>query len=407
MNRKTLIITAGVGVALLALLAWAFAPRPVEVEVATASLGSFETSIDEDARTRLQDRFSVSAPLAGRLQRIALREGDRVVAGDVLARLTPVLSPMLDDRTAREQRARIASAEANRQRAATRIDAAKVALEQTRIELRRTTELARQGFIAPTKVDADRLAAQAAQKELETAVESEHMAQHDLEQARAALVAVREAGSPGRAGEGFPIRAPVAGRVLKVHQPSESTVALGTPLLEIGDTTRMEIVAELLTSDALLARAGTPVRIERWGGPTQLAGVVRRVEPAAFTKVSALGVEEQRVNVLIDLTSPPADWAALGDAYRVGVRIITRSEQNVLRVPVSAVFPLPQGQATDPGGMAVFVLDAGRARLQPVKVGARNGSHAWVQDGLAQGARVIVYPPATVSDGSRVKERGV
>ena len=194
MNRKTLIITAGVGVALLALLAWAFAPRPVEVEVATASLGSFETSIDEDARTRLQDRFSVSAPLAGRLQRIALREGDRVVAGDVLARLTPVLSPMLDDRTAREQRARIASAEANRQRAATRIDAAKVALEQTRIELRRTTELARQGFIAPTKVDADRLAAQAAQKELETAVESEHMAQHDLEQARAALVAVRGIG---------------------------------------------------------------------------------------------------------------------------------------------------------------------------------------------------------------------
>jgi HlyD family secretion protein len=282
-----------------------------------------------------------------------------------------------------------------------------VTVEQTRIELRRTTELARQGFIAPTKVDADRLAAQAADRDLETAEESEHMAQHDLEQARAALIAVREAGNQGASGDGFAVRAPVAGRVLKVHQTSAATVALGTPLLEIGDTRRMEIVAELLTSDALLARAGTPVRIERWGGPTQLAGVVRRVEPAAFTKVSALGVEEQRVNVLIDLTSPAAEWAALGDAYRVGVRIITRSEPRVLRVPVSAVFPLPQGQGSDAGGMAVFVLDAGRARLQPVTVGARNGSHAWIKDGLAEGARVIVYPPASVAGGVRVQARGV
>jgi HlyD family secretion protein len=407
MNRKTMLITAATGVALLALLAWAFAPRPIEVETAQVGRGAFETSIDEDARTRLRDRFSVSAPLAGRLQRIVLREGDPVATGDVLAWLTPILSPMLDERTSREQRARIASAEANAQRAVTRIGAAKVSLEQTRIELRRTTELARQGFIAPTKVDADRLAAEAAQRELESAMESEHMARHDLEQARAALVAVREAASPSRSPDGFAVRAPVAGRVLKVHQTSESTVALGTPLLEIGDTARLEIVAELLTSDALLARAGTPVQIERWGGPTVLTGVVRRVEPAAFTKVSALGVEDQRVNVLIDLTSPPSEWAALGDGYRVGARIITRSEQNVLRVPVSAVFPLPQGKAGSPGGVAVFVLDGRRARLQPVAVGARNGSHAWIKDGLTEGAQVIVYPPATVSDGTRVKVRGV
>jgi HlyD family secretion protein len=407
MNRKTMLITAAAGAGLLALLVWAFAPRPTEVEVAVASMGSFETSIDEDARTRLHDRYSVSAPLAGRLQRVVLREGDAVAVGDVLARLTPILSPMLDERTLREQRARVASAEANVQRAGTRIGAAKVALEQARIEFRRTTELARQGFIAPTKVDADRLGAQAAQNELDTAVESEHMARHDLDQARAALVAVRDAGGQGRASDGFVVRAPVAGRVLKVHQTSESTVALGAPLVEIGDTTRMEIVAELLTSDALLARSGTPVRIERWGGPTVLAGTVRRVEPAAFTKVSALGVEEQRVNVLIDLSSPAAEWAALGDAFRVGVRIITRSEQNVLRVPVSAVFPLPQGASGTPAGPAVFVLDGGRARLQPVTVGARNGSHAWIKDGLAPGTQLIVDPPATVSDGSRVKARGV
>ena len=204
----------------------------------------------------------------------------------------------------------------------------------------------------------------------------------------------------------FELRSPVAGRVLKVHHQSETVVATGTPLLEVGDTRRMEIVAELLTTDALLAVPGSAVRIERWGGPDVLQGRVRLVEPAAFTKISALGVEEQRVNVLIDLTSPAAAWAALGDGYRVGVRIVTRSEANVLRVPVSAVFPLPAdgGGATGP---AVFVLDGGRARLQPVQLGARNGSEAWIQHGLTPGAKVLIYPPAAVQDGAKVRVRSV
>jgi HlyD family secretion protein len=194
----------------------------------------------------------------------------------------------------------------------------------------------------------------------------------------------------------------VAGRVLKVHQASETNVTPGAPLVEIGDIAQLEVVAELLTSDALATRPGAAVRIERWGGPTVLQGRVRQVEPAAFTKVSALGVEEQRVNVLIDITSPAAEWAALGDGYRVGVRIVTRSEARVLRVPVSAVFPRPGGE-----GAAVFVIDGAHARLRPVTVGARNGSQAWVQDGLAAGAKVIVYPPAAVADGVRVHVRSV
>jgi HlyD family secretion protein len=196
--------------------------------------------------------------------------------------------------------------------------------------------------------------------------------------------------------------------VLKVHHQSETVVATGTPLLELGDTRRMEIVAELLTTDALMAVPGSAVRVERWGGPTVLQGRVRLVEPAAFTKISALGVEEQRVNVLIDLTSPAAAWAALGDGYRVGVRIVTRSEANVLRVPVSAVFPLPAGDAA-PGSTAsaVFVLDGGRARLQPVQLGARNGSEAWIQHGLTPGAKVLIYPPAAVQDGAKVRVRSV
>ena len=400
MKRKTMFYAGGAVAALVALLGWAYAPRPVEVEVAQASLGRFETTIDEDARTRLLERYVVSAPLAGRLQRITLREGDRVAEGDALATLMPLLSPMLDERTQVEQRARVGAAEAALQLASSRVGTAQVALEQARNEQRRTEQLAQQGFVSPNKIDADRLAVRAAAQELATATEGVHVAGHDLNQARAALQATRGGGSAG-----FVLQAPVSARVLKVHQTSEATVALGTPLLELGDTARLEIVAELLSSDALAAQPGSTVRIERWGGPTVLQGVVRRVEPAAFTKVSALGVEEQRVNVLIDITSPAAEWAALGDGYRVGVRIVTRSEANVLRVPVSAVFPLeqPAGAAT----AAVFVVDGGRAALRPVQVVARNGSMAWLREGPPAGAQVIVYPPSTVVDGTRVAPRKV
>lgn len=403
MNRKTYLGIGLAGAALLALLVWAFAPRPIAVESAQASLGPFETTIDEDGRTRLRERYAVSAPLAGRLQRIALREGDAVEAGTVVATLTPVLSPMLDERTRTEQRARVGAALAGLKRAAARIEATQVALEMALTELRRTTQLAQQGFIAQTKVDNDRLAVQAAQKERDTAVQERSIAGHDLEQARAALAAVDDAAG----GAAFAVRAPVSGRVLALHQSSATTVPLGAPLLEIGDIGKMEIVAELLTTDALQVRPGSPVRIDRWGGPTTLQGEVRLVEPAAFTKVSALGVEEQRVKVLIAITSAPASWSALGDGYRVGVSVITRQESSVLRVPVSAVFPLPATGEGNPAGSAVFVIDGGRARLRAVTVAARNNSQVWIRAGLQAGATVIVYPPQEVSDGTRVAPRGV
>ncbi len=403
MNRKFVASGAGAVVLLGALLAWAFAPRPVEVELAEASLGRFETTIDEEARTRVRDEYIVSAPLAGRLQRITLREGDSVRAGAVLATLLPVMSPMLDERTLQEQQARVGAAAAAVRQAATRIEAARLVLEQAAVEARRTAQLAAQGFVASTKIDADRLAEQAARKDLESAREGEHVARHELEQARAALGVLRGGGANGV----FEVRAPVAGRVLKVMDRSETTVALGAPLLELGDTADLEIVAELLTTDALLARPGSAVRIERWGGPGVLQGRVRRIEPAAFTKVSALGIEEQRVNVIIDILSPPQEWAALGDAYRVGVRIVTRDVAGALRIPVSAVFPLPKSTPGAAANAAVFVADAGRARLQAVTVGARNDGEAWIQSGLTAGARVIVYPPATIGDGSAIRERRV
>ncbi len=396
MKRSTLTMLGVAGAAAVALLAWAFAPRPLAVELASAVTGPFETTVDEDGRTRLADRYVVSAPLAGRLARVTLREGDAVQAGDPVASLQPVLAPLLDERSQREQAARSQGAEAALALAGKRVEAARVALERTRDDLSRSEQLARQGFIAPTKLSGDRLAVQAAQKELEAAVESGHVARHDLEQSRVALGLARTAAAKGGA---FVLRAPVAGRVLKVHLASEATVAPGTPLLEIGDLSRLEVVAELQTADALQARPGNAVYIERWGGPVVLQGRVRRVEPAAFTKVSALGVEEQRVNVVIDITSPREQWAALGDGFRVGVRVLTRSEPRVLKVPVGAVFP----QAAPASGVAVFVADGGRARLQPVAVVARNGSEAWISQGLADGVQVLVYPSAAVADGVRIR----
>jgi HlyD family secretion protein len=399
MKKSTWIIGGAATLALAALLGWALAPRALEVEVASVTEGPFETSIEEDGKTRLRDRYVVSAPLAALLPRITLREGDAVEAGALLATLTPVLPAMLDERTRREQQLRVEIAQAQRQRVAARTEGAKVALAQARNEQQRTEQLAKQGFVAPTKLETDRLTVMAAQKDLDAAVEEGHIAAHEVEQARAALLALTQPGG----GRGFALRAPVAGRVLKVVQASEGVVALGAPILELGDTARLEVVAELLTADALRAQPGSLVRIERWGGDGVLQGRVRRVEPGAFTKVSALGVEEQRVRVLIDLTSPAEQWRALGDGFRVGVRIITRSLDKVLKVPVSAVFPVPEGE----GGMAVFVLDGGRAKRVAVKLGARNGSEAWIESGVQPGTQVIVYPPAATRDGLRVKPRKV
>lgn len=412
--NKRWIYGAGAAVATAALLAWAFAPRPVEVEVAAVSQGRFESSIDEDGKTRLRDRYVVSAPLAGLLTRITLREGDVVDANAVVAVLQPVLSPMLDERTLREQQLSVDIAQAQVQRAAARAGAARVLLQQARNEVRRSEQLAGQGFISPNKFDNDRLSAQAAQKELDAANEDRHMADHEVEQARAALMAVRSPGAAG--GRGFALRAPVGGRVMRVVQASETTVALGAPLLEIGDTRNLEIVAELLTTDAMRVGPGSRVLVERWGGPAPLEGRVRQVEPAAFTKVSALGVEEQRVKVLIDIVSPATEWAALGDAFRVGVRIVTQSVDSAVKVPVGAVFPVAAssvaGNAADPvatsaGGSAVFVFRQGRAHLVPVQLGGRHGGEAWVSKGLSPQDVVIVYPSATVKDGARVTRRTV
>ncbi len=392
--KKTTWLWIAAGVAVLAALAWAFSPRPVEVETATVKQGHFEQSIEEDGRTRLKDRYTVSAPVAARVARIVLREGDRVAAGDVVAVLTPVMSAMVDERSTREATARLKAAAAGVERASAREARARISLQEAQLEKERTEKLAGEGFLSASRLDAVRLALAGARRELQVADAEREMALQEKAQAAAALQPVAAGSSNTRP---LSVRSPVSGVVLRVPQPSEGTIAAGAALLDIGDPLRMEVISELLTTDAVQATAGRRVVIERWGGPP-VEGVVRRVEPAAFTKVSALGVEEQRVNVLIDVNNPPEAWRSMGDGFRVSVRIVTASVEQAVLAPLGALFPHGKG-------MAAYWLDGRYARLQPVEVGARNNNEAWLRNGLTPGQTVIVYPPSTIRDGRKVHVR--
>ena len=387
---------AWVAAALAALgaLAWAFAPRPVPVEAADVRLGRFEQAIEEDGQTRLKDRYTISAPLAARLARITLREGDSVAAGDIVAVLTPVLSSMVDDRSAHEAAARLRGAAAGIARADAGLERSKVALEEARLDLQRNEKLAGDGFVSASRLDASRLGLAGAQRELDAARAARDVAVHERELAAAAL---RPAAAGANTGRPLAVRSPVAGLVLRGPLQSEATIAPGTALLDVGDLARIEVSAELLTTDAVQVRPGTRTVIERWGGPP-LEGRVRLVEPAAFTKISALGIEEQRVKVLIDIVDPVDARRSLGDGFRVGVRVITLSRDEALLLPAGALFP-------HDGGFAVYALEGARARLRPVELGGRNATAAWVRKGLSAGDKVILYPPAGVADGKRVQLR--
>ncbi|MFM1908968.1 MAG: hypothetical protein RLZZ591_2645 [Pseudomonadota bacterium] len=394
---------------LIAALAWAFAPRPLEVEVATVIQAPFEQFIEEDGRTQVRERYTVSAPLAARLQRISLHVGDPVAAGDVVAWLLPVMPTLQDQRSARENLAKVAAAGAGVERATARVERAAISLQENWLELQRQGRLEAQGFVSSARLDALRLAVSGASRDLDAAAAERDAALFEQDRARAAAspgTPEKQADKPLQVNpdgsRAWAVRAPVAGVVLKVSQPSDNVVAPGQALLDIGDPGSLEVVCELLTPDAAVVQPGQRVLIERWGGPTQTAAV-RRVEPAAFTKVSALGVEEQRVKVLIDLptghdAAETAQLLRLGDAYRVGVRIVTQSQAAAVQVPVGAVF----SRGT---GLAVYLLESGRVHRQTIELGGRQGSMAWVLSGLTPGQQVVVYPGAGLQDGNKVRVR--
>jgi HlyD family secretion protein len=400
MSSTKRIFLAVLGIALLGGLAMAFRPQPVMVEIAEVTRGPFEQVIEDDGKTRVRERYVVSAPLAGKLQRITLKAGDAVAAGMVLAAIDPSSPALLDARTERELTERVGAAEASRLRAAATVERARAALDQSRSDLERSRKLAAQGFISAAQLEQAELETQISTRELEAARYAGQAAAHDVAVARAALLQVRDetAGKPAGKPSGWrwEVRTPVAGQVLKVMQESESIVAVGAPLLEVGQPAELEVVVDVLSTDAVQIKPGALARLLRWGRAEALEGRVRRVEPAAFTKISALGVEEQRVNVVIDLTSPVEAWQSLGDGYKVDASIIVARQENAIKVPVSALF-------RDGEQWAVFTVASGKAARRAVQLGRRGGMEAVVEKGLQPGEKVIVHPGDTVKDGRRVK----
>jgi HlyD family secretion protein len=378
----------------LAIVIVAMWPQSIEVDVTTVERGAMEVTVDEEGETRVRDRFVVSAPVSGRLQRIELEPGDPVVRGKtVLARLTPAEAPLIDSRTRAEltaaaeaARAAVGQAQAERQRAAT-------TLARSRSTLQRQQELAKAGAIALDTLESSETAVRAAEEALRAAEFTAMRTEYESQLARARLQA------PAPSGRTVDVVAPVKGVVLKRLRESEAVVPMGEPLLEVGDPEGIEIVADLLSTDAVRVRPGASVHIDQWGGGQPLEARVRRVEPSGFMKVSALGVEEQRVNVLIDFVDAATAARLLGDNYRVEVRIVVWSADDVVKVPVGSIFR----RGND---WAAFVIEEGRARLQPLQLGERNDLMGEVKSGLSAGQMVVLHPPDTLTDGTRVVVRG-
>ncbi|MEW6666625.1 MAG: efflux RND transporter periplasmic adaptor subunit [Thermodesulfobacteriota bacterium] len=386
------------GTAFLALLlVLAFWPKSTSVDLAPAERGKMRVTLDQEGETRVRDRFVVSAPVAGRVHRIELEPGDPVLAGrTVVAVLDPADPAPLDVRSRAEAEAGVKAAEAGLGRAEAERERAAAAEELARSDLRRMHTLAARQVISRQALESAKSQARTTEETLRAAQFSVANAGHELAMARARLLSASE-GSP-RGREPTVLHSPVDGVVLKRLRESEAVVPAGEPLIELGDPRNLEIVADFLSTDAVKIRPGDPVHVERWGGESVLGGRVRRVEPSGFLKISALGVEEQRVNVIIDFEDPFEAWKRLGDGYRVEVSVITWQEENVLKVPTSGLFRRGKN-------WAVFVAEDGRARLHPVQIGRRNDTEAQVLTGVSEGQLVVVHPGENLKDGSRVTPR--
>jgi HlyD family secretion protein len=379
-----------------ALIVWSVMPRPIPVETATVTKGRFVASVDEAGKTRVRERYVVAASLAGRLTRIRLKAGDRVSADDIVATIVPSPAPFLDPRSRREAEERLGAAEAARERTKAVVERTRAQADQAKNDLARTRTLVERGASTVLTLERAELAMRVADRDLRAAEFQDHAAEHELDQARALLARYHD--NANVAPEGWNVTAPVPGLVLKVAQESETIVQPGTSLVEIGDPGDLEIVVDVLSTDAVEIRPGAEVAVEHWGGQGVLSGRVRRVEPAAFTKVSTLGVEEQRVNVLVDLVSPPEQWAGLGDAYQVDTRITVFSREDTTIVPTGALFR--RGENWN-----VYVVNGGRAQAREIELLRRSGRFAAVAAGLMPGERVIVYPSDRITSGVRVEVR--
>jgi HlyD family secretion protein len=397
-TRRRLIWGAAASVVVV-LLALALRPKPVAADFGTITRGSLQATLVEEGETRVRDRFVVSAPLAGRVLRIAYDPGETVVAGEtVLAMFEPGEPGLLDVRSRSEAEARIRAARAALGKAEAERERARAEKDFAETELRRTRGLAAQGIVSEEQLDSKETAVRTRAEALQAAEFAVRSAKYGLEVATAGLLQPGTGTANRNPDDAIAIRSPVDGVVLRVLRESEAIVPAGEPLIEVADPHDLEIVADYLSTDAVKIRPGQPVLIEQWGGDHPIRGRVERVEPSGFTKISALGVEEQRVNVIVDFEDPVDAWSMLGDAFRVEVHVIIWQGDGVLKVPSSSLF-------REQGEWAVFAVESGKAALRPVEIGRRGGLEAEVISGLAEGDEVIVHPSDLVEDGVSVAPR--
>lgn len=385
------IILIVIAAAALVAIVLAFRPKPVPIETTKVEKGRFDEHVEEPSRTRVRERFVISAPVTGELARITYKPGDPVEPGVMLATIRPLMPGMHDVRTKTELEARLQGARAAHTLSTSNVEKAKAVLSFSEKELARIRGLVEKGTLPGRDLEKAELDLRVAQKDLRSAELSARVAAHDVEVAKAAQLAVDK---PGKGETGLAVNSPLRGRVLRVMQASEGVVQAGTPLLEVADTTDLEVIAPLLTNDALRIRVGAPATLERWGGEV-LAARVRKIEPSGYTKLSALGVEEQRVDVILDIVSPPEKWVTLGDGFRVHAKILVHSEPEAVKTAAAALF-------RDGDAWAVFVVDAGRARKQRVTVERRNGPEAMLGQGAPLGATLINFPANDIADGTKV-----
>lgn len=396
MQRLLLIV---IGLTVVGMILYAFLPKAVGVDLARVVRGPLLVTVDEDGKTRIKERYVVSSPLAGRLLRIGLHPGDTVEAGKTLLSIIEPTDPeLLDPRTRAQAEARVKAAEAASKQATSSLERMRVAYEFAKADIDRARQLAKRGIISHQELDSTEHKERATAEELKAAQFAVQVSNFELELAKAALLRTRLNSPRDPENWRLEIRTPINGQVLHVFQESATIISAGAQLLELGEPTDLEIEIDVLSTDAVKIKPGAKVLLEHWGGDEPLIGRVRLVEPAAFTKISALGVEEQRVNVIADFVDPPSKRKTLGDGYRVEARIVIWEGENVLKVPAGALF-------RHADGWAVFLVVKGNALLRLVKVGRRNDLEVEVLEGLKEKDQVIMYPSDKIKNGVAVIPR--
>jgi HlyD family secretion protein len=397
MKLRAKIGMLAIAVIVAAGLVCGFMPRAQPVDIAEVKRAPLAVTVEEEGKTRVRERYQVTAPVTGYVRRSGLEAGDAVTAGQVLAVIEPTRAVALDPRSRAQAQAQVSAAQAALAVAEENARAATAAAQLAQQERVRAESLRASNFVSAQALDTARSAETRARAVQQAAAHSVRVARFERDTARAAVASTARL-QAGGATDVLQVRAPVAARVLKLQQESEGAVAAGQPLLEIGNPDSLEVEVEVLSTHAVKIAPGSKVILDRWGGERAVAGTVRVVEPSGFTKISALGVEEQRVRVIVDFASPREAWQRLGDGYRVEARFVLWEDDDVLQVPTSALF-------RHGVGWAVFAVKNGHARLTPVETGQRAGLATQVLSGIAAGARVVSHPDDKISDGTRVKPR--